>query len=171
MKLNPVIRGWAKRRHPQKAARWIRQKYFHEKVSQRNIFHTHAVNERGEKAVIRLFAAASLPIRRHVKVRTTANPYDPAWEIYFEQREYNRVLADLEDRPRLRQQWRRQQGICPVCGERITKETGWHNHHIQWRVYGGSDDLDNRVLLHPNCHRQLHSSDYNGPPLRPSRDV
>jgi RNA-directed DNA polymerase len=198
MKLNPVIRGWAnyhrhvvskqvfsaidrqihwtlwrwaKRKHPQKSASWIRQKYFDEKVSQRNCFHTQAVSENGEKVVIRLVAAASLPIRRHVKVRTTANPYDPAWEMYFEQRQYNRVLTDLEDCPRLRHQWRRQQGICPVCGERITKETGWHNHHIHWRVYGGSDDLDNRVLLHPNCHRQVHSPDYNGPLLRPSLGV
>ena len=37
-------------------------------------------------------------------------------------------------------------GVCPVCRKLITKETGWHNHHIQWRVYGGSDDLDNRLL-------------------------
>jgi RNA-directed DNA polymerase len=198
MKLNPVIRGWAnyhrhvvskqvftaidqqihwtlwrwaKRKHPQKSVSWIRQQYFDETVSQRNIFHTHTVNEEGEKVVIRLFTMTSLPIRRHVKVRNLANPYDPDWEIYFEQRQYNRILTDLEDRPRLRHQWRMQRGICPVCGERITKETGWHNHHIHWRVYGGSDDLDNRVLLHPNCHRQVHSPDYNGPPLRPSQGV
>jgi RNA-directed DNA polymerase len=198
MKLNPLIRGWAnyhrhvvskqvftdidkqihwalwrwaKRKHSQKSASWIRKQYFDEKGSQRNVFHTHTVNQDGEKVVIRLFATASIPIRRHVKVRNVANPYDPAWEIYFEQRQYNRVLTDLEDRPRLRHQWRMQRGICPVCGERITQETGWHNHHIHWRVYGGSDDLDNRVLLHPNCHRQVHSSDYNGPPLRPSQGV
>jgi 5-methylcytosine-specific restriction endonuclease McrA len=24
-------------------------------------------------------------------------------------------------------------------------------------VHGGSDRLDNLVLLHPNCHRQVHS--------------
>jgi RNA-directed DNA polymerase len=198
MKLNPVIRGWAnyhrhvvskqvfsdidgqihwtlwrwaKRKHPQKSASWIRKKYFDEKVSQRNIFHAHAVNGDGVKVVIRLFAMASIPIRRHVKVKNTSNPYDPVWELYFEQRQYNRVLADLQDRPRLRHQWRMQRGLCPVCGERITKETGWHNHHIHWRVYGGSDDLENRVLLHPNCHRQIHSRDYNGPSLRPSSGV
>ena len=50
-------------------------------------------------------------------------------------------------------------------------KTGWHNHHIQWRVYGGSDDLDNRVLLHPNCHQQVHSPDYDGVVLRPHGDV
>ena len=132
---------------------------------------THVVNEDGAKVVIRLFAMASIPIRRRVKVKNAANPYDPTWEVYFEQRQYNRVLADREDRPRLRHQCRLQRGICPVCGERITKENGWHNHHIHWRVYGGSDDLENRVLLHPNCHRQVHNPDYEGPPLRPSVGV
>jgi len=34
-----------------------------------------------------------------------------------------------------------------------------------------NDDLDNRVLLHPNCHQQVHSPDYNGPSLRPSPGV
>ena len=62
-------------------------------------------------------------------------------------------------------------GLCPVCRQLITKETGWHNHHIRWRVYGGSDDLDNRVLLHLNCHQQVHSPDYDGVVLRPHGDV
>ncbi|MEO1374685.1 MAG: HNH endonuclease [Cyanobacteria bacterium J06635_10] len=31
----------------------------------------------------------------------------------------------------------------------------WHSHHIAWRTYGGSDTIQNQVLLHPNCHRQV----------------
>lgn len=197
-RLNPIIRGWAnyhrhvvskqvfqgidyhihwalwrwaKRRHNDKSTAWIRDKYFKDPENQCSRFHTHARNQDGEKIVIRLFRATTIPIRRHVKVRKEANPYDPAWEIYFEQRQYNKVLEDLQDRPRLRRQWRRQRGSCPVCGELITKETGWHNHHIQWRVYGGGDELENRALLHPNCHQQIHSPDYNGPLLRPMGDV
>ncbi|MCP4542509.1 MAG: HNH endonuclease, partial [Chloroflexi bacterium] len=52
--------------------------------------------------------------------------------------------------------WRSQNGVCPVCGNKISEEIGWDNHHIEWRVHGGSDTMDNRVLLHPACHRQLH---------------
>ncbi|WP_295509365.1 HNH endonuclease [uncultured Pseudoalteromonas sp.] len=48
-----------------------------------------------------------------------------------------------------------------MCRHKITKETGWNNHHIVERVKGGSDEPDNLVLLHPNCHRQLHSSKEN----------
>ena len=194
-RLNPVIRGWAnyhrhvaskrafvridhqihlalwrwaKRRHPNKSVGWILNKYFEDTAAQRKAFHTHEVNSQGQKVAVRLIKAADTPIQRHTKVRKDANPYDPAWEVYFEQRLYNQGDDDLWDRPRLRHQWRIQQGRCPVCGALITQETGWHNHHIHWRVYGGSEELENRVLLHPHCHRQVHSPEYNGPSLRPS---
>ncbi|PMY00821.1 HNH endonuclease, partial [Pseudomonas sp. GW460-13] len=45
---------------------------------------------------------------------------------------------------------------CAVCECKITKETGWEDHHIEYRTYGGSDALGNRVLLHPDCHKQVH---------------
>lgn len=162
---------WARRRHRDKSTAWIRRRYFTDPTNQTIRFHTRTVNQNGEKVVVRLFRASTIPIRRHIKVRKDANPYDPAWEVYLEQRQYRKTLDDLKDRPRLRHQWRMQRGLCPVCGERITKETGWHNHHIQWRVHGGGDELENRVLLHPNCHQQVHSPDYNGPSLRPSSGV
>jgi RNA-directed DNA polymerase len=46
---------------------------------------------------------------------------------------------------------------CPMCKQHITHETGWHIHHILERHKGGDDRLSNLVMLHPNCHRQLHS--------------
>ncbi len=53
--------------------------------------------------------------------------------------------------------WHEQEGRCPVCRQAITPQTGWHLHHVVWRVNGGSDRATNQVLLHPNCHRQVHS--------------
>ncbi|MCG7984835.1 MAG: HNH endonuclease [Candidatus Thiodiazotropha lotti] len=38
----------------------------------------------------------------------------------------------------------------------ITQDTGWHVHHIQRRVDGGTDQLSNLIMLHPHCHHQLH---------------
>jgi RNA-directed DNA polymerase len=58
---------------------------------------------------------------------------------------------------RLRKLWLQQKGRCPLCRQLITVETHWHLHHIVWKVHGGSDRLDNLALLHPNCHRQVHS--------------
>ncbi|WP_141056138.1 HNH endonuclease signature motif containing protein, partial [Tepidiphilus succinatimandens] len=43
------------------------------------------------------------------------------------------------------------------CGEKITKETGWNIHHVLPKSLGGTDSIFNLQLLHPNCHRQLHS--------------
>ncbi|MGH9946213.1 MAG: HNH endonuclease signature motif containing protein [Pyrinomonadaceae bacterium] len=65
--------------------------------------------------------------------------------------------ANLKGYKRLLALWYEQNGICPVCDERITKITGWHSHHIIYRVHGGADGNSNRVLLHPNCHNQVHS--------------
>jgi len=56
----------------------------------------------------------------------------------------------------LRWLWWWQDGCCPVCDQRITRDTGWHLHHREPRSRGGSDKLTNLVLLHPNCHSQVH---------------
>ena len=66
-------------------------------------------------------------------------------------------MADkLSGRATAEHLWRCQEGKCPVCEQGLTLEEGWHMHHIEWRVYGGSDALYNRMLLHANCHRQVH---------------
>src|SRR2546427_12524760 len=51
----------------------------------------------------------------------------------------------------------RARGTCPVCTQPITHLTGWHNHHIVSKTMGGTDRAENRVLMHPNCHRQVHA--------------
>ena len=33
-----------------------------------------------------LTQASHVPIKRHVKIQSEANPYDPLWEVYFEKR-------------------------------------------------------------------------------------
>lgn len=42
------------------------------------------------------------------------------------------------------------------------QETGWDIHHIVRKTQGGSDNLDNLVMLHPNCYRQLNHSSETG---------
>jgi RNA-directed DNA polymerase len=98
-----------------------------------------------------------MPIKRHVGIRSEANPFDPDWEIYFEKRLGVKMEQNLHGRRQLLYLWREQKGMCPICKQKITKLTGWHNHHIVWRSKGGSDKAENRVLLHPNCHRLVHS--------------
>jgi RNA-directed DNA polymerase len=155
-----------RRRHPQKSWRWIKKKYF-KTVGKRNwvFYGEHDGKER------RLFSMARTPITRHVKVRGQANPYDPEWEVYFEERLGAKMYEDLQGRKQLLHLWEEQNGLCPVCDSKITRTTGWHNHHIVWRSKGGADTADNRVLLHPNCHRKVHSQRLHVEKPRPAKGV
>ena len=96
-------------------------------------------------------------VERHVKIQGAANPYDPAWESYFEEGLAFQMAATLTGQRTTRILWNDQAGKCLRCGEPLTPETGWQHHHVTWRVHGGSDSIDNLVLLHPNCHRHVHS--------------
>lgn len=142
---------WAKRRHRNKGASWRKQKYFKRVKGRDWVFFGE---ENGTE--VTLFDTASMPIRRHIKIRKHANPFDPEWEIYFEKRLANKMLNHLHGRKQLIRLWRAQHGLCPVCQQLITADTGWHNHHIRPRALGGADTYDNRILLHPDCHRKVH---------------
>ena len=67
------------------------------------------------------------------------------------------AIRPLPGRGTARYLWLEQEGKCRVCDQALTLEEGWHVHHLLWRVHGGTDAIDNLVLLHPNCHRQVHS--------------
>jgi 5-methylcytosine-specific restriction endonuclease McrA len=117
-----------------------------------------AVREKGVNGTStwkRLVEISDIPIRRHVKIRSKANPYDPKWEGYFEAREQRATAREF--RGSLRKLWRRQKGSCLVCRQQINSDTRWNVHYVVRRVFGGSDRADNLALLHPDCHRQVHS--------------
>lgn len=155
---------WAKRRHTNQSRRWIYLKYFHDgKLCH---FHTQTTAQNGQPDTLYLFKPTKVPIRRHIKIIGDANPYDPVWEHYFEQRAYRRILNQIGGRSKVRSIWVQQKGICPVCGEFITLHAEWETHHIIWRVQGGDDSLSNLVALHTTCHQQLHHPDFNRSSLR-----
>lgn len=158
-----AIWRWAKQRHPTKPAGWIKTRYFRTSGQRHWVFFGEV---EGEKQHLR--RASSTSIERHVKLRRDANPYDPAWEIYFEQRLATTMRAKLKGQRQLMAHWKAQQGLCPVCDQPITDETGWHLHHIIWRSHGGPDTAENRVLLHPDCHRSVHARTTSEEPPRPA---
>jgi hypothetical protein len=105
------------------------------------------VEAKGSDLTVPLYQAFGTPIQRHTKIKGEANPYDLVWEPYFEARLGVKLAQTLAGRKLLLWLWKEQNGICPVCGQKITALTGWHNHHLQWRSLGGSDAASNRVLL------------------------
>jgi RNA-directed DNA polymerase len=157
---NVIVRKlwrWARRRHRHKSAGWVRAKYFSRPGDSHWTFRGTITDLDGGKHAVALFAARSIRIRRHVKIRGDANPYDPSWELYFEERLAARMASTLTGRGTTRYLWREQGGKCLVCDQPLTPETGWQIHHLLWRTRGGDDTIANLALLHPNCHRQVHS--------------
>ncbi|AKS23100.1 MAG: RNA-directed DNA polymerase [Leptospirillum sp. Group II 'C75'] len=102
--LNPIIRGWANfhrhivakqifkwvdlqiweglwewatRRHPEKGAYWVKDRYFRRKGPRDWVF--TPPNGKGPELIL----TSATPIRRHIKIRKDANPFDPAWTGYF----------------------------------------------------------------------------------------
>ncbi len=80
--LQAILR-WVKRRHPKKSAKWTRKKYFRSQGLRNWIFSTTVVNEKGEHNFLDLLSMVHTPIRRHVKIRAEATPYDPQFAEYF----------------------------------------------------------------------------------------
>jgi len=184
--LNPVIRGWANyhqnqvakeifskidhviwkqlwqwacRRHPNKSAAWVKSKYFIRDGLRNWVFGTTVEDDKGEKRNVKLVKASDTTIKRHIKIKGTANPYDPEFETYFEGRLGLTMKESFRGKNRLLCLWYAQDGLCPKCGEKITKDTGWNLHHILPKAQGGEDKMANLELLHPNCHRQVHSQE------------
>jgi RNA-directed DNA polymerase len=161
---------WCRRRHPrQKNRHWIADRYFVREGTRGWIFQASRCVVKGkivkrpwdnDRPYPTLVLMSDTKIKRHIKIKQDANPYDPAWEMYFEERLTRKLKQDLRGTPRTL--WGRQQGLCPECNERLDLQRSWEVHHVVYRCRGGSDKHDNLVLLHPNCHRQLHSRDAAG---------
>jgi RNA-directed DNA polymerase len=183
MKLNPKIRGWAmfhrtttskkvfsyvdhrifcdlerwmQRRHPDKNLRWCYEKYLTQVGDRHYVLEGTTLDRRGKPRTIRLVNAKDVPIKRHVKIKAAANPYDPNWESYFEERLGLQMRENFRGYEKLLKLWFNQNGRCQQCGQKITPETGWHLHHRVWVVNGGDDSMANLVVMHPICHMQLH---------------
>ena len=115
--LNPVIRGWvnyhrhaaaartfstmekviwrslwhwAKRRHPCKGSYWVADRYWHTEKNRRWVFavDTGERTPEGKPIWRRLVNPSQTKIQRYVKVKGPANPFDPHWRPYFEERAF-----------------------------------------------------------------------------------
>ena len=147
---------WAKRRHPTKNADWIRRKYWRAVENRNWVFAADTLTKDGNKGVMEMYSLGSTPIERHKKIKGVYNPYDPELEQYGETLRQERMLKNMSYRMEWAKLYVDQRGECALCGYEMDVDTGWHDHHIEYRVNGGSGTLGNRVLLHPNCHTQVH---------------
>jgi RNA-directed DNA polymerase len=126
---NRIVRmlwRWCRRRHRKKSRKWIKEKYFKRLGNHDWVFTANRRDSKGKTYPIYLLEAARVRIVRQVKVRGDANPYDPAWEAYFEERLLKKMQSTLAGQGRLYWLWKEQQGRCPVCGQLLQEEAEWH---------------------------------------------
>ena len=79
------LKHWAFRRHTKKSKEWVLNKYFKSDGRRKWCF-MHVSKESDNLNTFALKKLADIPIVRHVKIRKEANPFDSAWEEYFEHR-------------------------------------------------------------------------------------
>ena len=68
-----------------KSRKWIRNKYFIRKGCRNRIFgFVYVCGGTEEKFTVQQLT--EIPIKRHIKIKCEANPFDPSWDEDFERR-------------------------------------------------------------------------------------
>jgi RNA-directed DNA polymerase len=205
--LNPIIRGWAAYyrgvvssrvfsslddylwkltykwatwRHANKPKRWIVGRYFGKFNQFRN--DRWVFGDRDSSACLVKFSWTA--IERHVPVKGSASPEDPALAGYWAERR-RRVKPPL-DRYTLRL-LSRQAGCCPLCGDPLLAAGQPPQSPQQWERWWlhvtrraiaasylahhgkpGPPDGDQTRLVHASCQRGLQASQRRKPALQPA---
>lgn len=152
-----ILWQWAMRRHPNKGKHWIKNKYFKTVGNRHWVFSAKINAPDGKPINLTLAIASDTAIRRHAKIKSTANPFDPKDEIYFENRLDWKLNESRTGRKKIARLWVSQETRCPICQQPLEVNSKWNIHYIQPRSKGGTDNLSNLILVHPDCHRQIHS--------------
>jgi RNA-directed DNA polymerase len=151
---------WAKRRHSEKSSLWIKEKYFKTRGNRSWVFAAEdreKLSPDGKPMEVSLFCASDIPIKRHIKIRGVANPFDPKFETYFEERATSKMRDTLKGNRKFLSLWLNQGGNCAICHQKITADMQWSLHHINRKVEGGGNNVSNLRLTHFHCHRKVHS--------------
>ena len=146
-------RRFVKHRHPHKAQHWLKAKYW-------GRFNLNRPGDNwvfgDRKSGVHLLKFGSFRFHRHVMVTGTASPDDPRLRGYWHKRAQSKHRTHLgASRQSIA---KRQDGLCPICGESLFNDEDLHLHHITPLSQGGGDQFDNLQLLHLFCHQQVHSN-------------
>jgi len=85
-----ALMRWACKRHARKGKKWIVKKYFTRRGGDNWRFHCIVKDKKGEPKTLFLKNATDTKIRRHVKIKSEATPFNPLYKEYFKQREEER---------------------------------------------------------------------------------
>jgi RNA-directed DNA polymerase len=88
---------------------------------------------------------------RWPKIVAKANPFDEYWQAYFEERETDKMLVSLKGREALTKLFYKQSELCPICGDKITRDTDFK---LQYHKDG---TRTTKTMGHPQCHDRTHT--------------
>ena len=90
---------WVKRRYPDKSPVWITKKYFRTAGNRNWVFAAEDMEKlypNGKPYVVSLSRASDMPIKRHMKIKGEANPFDLKFVTYFEERSTSKMRDTLK---------------------------------------------------------------------------
>jgi RNA-directed DNA polymerase len=88
--LFPALWNWSKRRHNRKGSFWVARKYFRKKGNNNWQFNAKIKDKKLKPSYLDLVEISHIPIKRHVKIKADATPFDPAYEEYIRVRQTRR---------------------------------------------------------------------------------
>jgi len=137
---------WAKRRHPQKGKGWVKEKYYHKIGKQKWCFAVEKeTGKTTEPKYVQLVHLAAVKTKKHVKIKYDANPYDPEYTHYFEERQTRKRLEALKGwKSSLKYAWELQKRKCPICGQTLNLNSLWWNTKEEGDVYP--------TIFHKDCY-------------------
>ncbi len=156
MSIYHALWKWSNRRHPFKSRKWIKQKYFRTNGDRNWVFFGKKKAEDGTWEYVELNNMAATKISRHIKVRAAANPYDPDWDRYFEDRQKQKMSLGSQAIKSRMYLYSLQEKACSYCKKPIFFKSGWAVHHKVKKSLGGSNKMSNLELVHSICHEILH---------------
>lgn len=140
---------WAKRRHSKKGKRCVANKYWH--VSKGNGWHftSYFKKPKGKQDSLTLKNLSNIHFIQYTQIKGDANPFDPEYDKYFDQRETQKMLVALKGRNSLLYLWKKQDRKCPLCGMPIDRVLPWN---VAEKVVDGRIQ---RSLVHDKCYKQF----------------
>jgi len=85
--ISKTLWRWSKRRHCNKGNGWVRRKYYHAKAHRQSVFFAKVRNKEGKINYMDLVEISHTHIKRHVKIKADATPFNPAYKEYFRDRQ------------------------------------------------------------------------------------
>lgn len=96
-----AISSWIRRKHPEKGAKWRKNKYFRTNGLRRWNFYAKTKDKTGNNTILELKRAAEMTIKRHIKIKGEATPFDPRYIEYFEKRYRLKSVSKIQGEQKL----------------------------------------------------------------------